>query len=317
MKKAKIGLAIGSGSARGLSAIGVLKILDKHKIPIDFVAGTSIGAIVGALYASGLSASEIEEILTKTNFKKLVDFTLPQKGLVSGEKLERFLRKLFRDKDFIDLKIPLSVIATDLNTGEMIEFNKGDLTNAVRASLSIPGIFHPVEMQNMFLVDGGLINPLPVDIVKKNAKKVIAIDFSEDLKKIEKTSVKKKKSKFVSFLKNKLIKTEVDKAIEYINVRNIKLPLAFKFFLNPQRIVRYFSNFPFSTPQILDITLKSVGISIHEITKLKLKQTKVDLIIKPNMPGVGWFDFDKATFCIKQGEKAARNNLKEIKKLSR
>jgi len=167
----KIGLAIGAGAVRGFSAIGVLKVIDKYKIPIDFIAGTSIGAVIGAAYSSGLSSSELEEKLTHTNFKKLVDFTLPQKGLVGGKKLERYLRELFGDKKFSELKIPLVVIATDLNKSKMVEFNKGDVANAVRASLSIPGVFHPVEMDNMLLVDGGLVNPLPVDIVKKKYKK--------------------------------------------------------------------------------------------------------------------------------------------------
>jgi NTE family protein len=314
----KIGLAIGAGSARGISAIGVLKVIDKYRIPIDFIAGTSMGAVIGAAYASGLSSSELEEKLTHTNFKKLVDFTLPQKGLVRGKRLEKFLRKLFRDKEFSELRIPLVVIATDLNENKMVEFNKGDVTNAVRASLSIPGIFNPVEMDNMLLVDGGLINPLPVDVVKKNAKKVIAIDFSPDIKTTKnKVSLKKNKNEFVSSLKDIMIKTEVAKIREYINVKNIKLPLAFKFFLNPERVTRYVSNFPFSTPQILDITLKSVGISIHELARAKLKQTKVDVVIRPNLPDVSWFDFDKTSFCVKQGEKAALNKIKEIKKLRR
>jgi len=319
MKKKNLGIAISAGSVRGLSSVGILKVFDRHKIPIDFIAGTSMGSIVGAAYASGMSAKEIEKEITKTNFQKLIDFSLPKKGLIVGNKIEKFLRKLLKDKDFSDLSIPLSVIATDLNKGKMVEFNKGDLTNAVRASISIPGVFHPVEMKDMLLVDGGLTNPIPVDIVRKNARKVIAFYFitKEEPEHKIKESERKRKNKFINSLKKKLITTEVNKIKEYIDMKNIKLPLAFKFFLNPERVTRYIGSFPFATSQILDITLKSFGVTIHEIGKLKLQQTKVDLIIKPNLPNVGVFDFDNPIFCIKQGEKEAKKNLEEIKKLMR
>ena len=180
----KIGLALGGGGAKGLAHIGVLKYLEEKNISIDYVAGTSIGAIIGALYCLGHKASEIEKIAKTTDFKKLFDPTLPKKGLIKGEKVELYLRHLFENKKFSELKKPLYIIASDLTNFQEVIFKEGDLTKAVRASISIPGIFHPVINKKTILVDGGLVNNLPIKTLKNKADFIIAVNLEgKELKK--------------------------------------------------------------------------------------------------------------------------------------
>jgi NTE family protein len=204
----KIGLVLGGGGAKGYAHIGVLKFLEENNISVDYVAGTSIGAVVGALYCLGYSTREIEKIAKTTNFKQLFDLTLPKKGLIKGEKIERYLRHLFENKKFSDLEKPLFVVAADIVNFREVIFNKGDLTKAVRASISIPGIFHPVENNGKTLVDGGILNNLPIDVLQK--EKVDAIIVVN----LEKGKIKKEIYESATSSKGN---------IEHMNILNILL----------------------------------------------------------------------------------------------
>ncbi|MBM7581915.1 NTE family protein [Caldicoprobacter guelmensis] len=176
-KKVKIGLALGSGAARGLAHIGVLQVLEENGIVPDYIAGSSIGAIVGALYAAGISPKMMEGIAQNLDIKKYYDVTVPRCGFVKGQRIEELLRLLTRDRDFKELNIPLTVTAVDLKTCRLIELNEGKVYKAVRASISIPGIFTPVEHGDYILVDGGLLARVPVDTVKRmGADVVIGVD---------------------------------------------------------------------------------------------------------------------------------------------
>lgn len=190
-KKLKVGLALGSGGARGLAHIGVIKVLKENGIAIDYIAGSSIGALVGGMYASGLSIERIEEIALSTNLKKVfsvfADPTL-KNGFISGNKMHLFIKECVDDKKFSDCVIPFTAIATDLKTGDCIELNEGELSSAIRASVSIPLVFKPFEFEGLLLADGGLSQPVPVDTVRKmGADIVIAsnldIHYAEENKK--------------------------------------------------------------------------------------------------------------------------------------
>ncbi|MCK4650102.1 patatin-like phospholipase family protein [Candidatus Pacearchaeota archaeon] len=180
--KLKIGIALGSGGARGLSHIGVLKVLEKNNIPIDYIVGCSMGAIIGANYALNPNIKEEEEkvlSLTKRDLFKLVDLVFPKKALISGKKIKKFIKKLINDKSFSDTKIPLRIIATDLESGKEVRISKGKLADAVRASISTPGIFLPVRFGKRLLIDGGLVNPTPIDVVKTmGADIIIGVDLT-------------------------------------------------------------------------------------------------------------------------------------------
>ncbi len=176
-KKQKVGVALGSGSARGYANIGVLKVLEEAGIPVDCISGCSMGALVGAFYASGMRLDVLERLMQFVERRNWVDFTLSRMGLISGNKIEQVIYMLTRKATFADLKIPLSVVAVDLRTGEKVVFQEGIVARAVRASISIPGYFVPVEMDGRLLVDGALLDRVPVDVVRDmGADFIIAVD---------------------------------------------------------------------------------------------------------------------------------------------
>jgi len=182
VKKKKVGLALGGGYARGLAHIGVLEVFEKEGIPVDMIAGTSIGALVGALYARNKSVASLKQQANNLDWigvTSLVDLTIPRSGLISGNRVTNLLKHLMGDAKFNDLQIPLSCVAADIITGDEIDISTGSVLEAVRASISIPIIFKTVNKDNRFLVDGGLVNPVPVNVVKKmGADFVIAVDVN-------------------------------------------------------------------------------------------------------------------------------------------
>ncbi|HZJ82369.1 MAG TPA: patatin-like phospholipase family protein [Clostridia bacterium] len=162
----KIGLALGAGASRGLAHIGVLQILEEHGIVPDFIAGSSIGALIGALYAAGISPKMIGGIASELDMKMYYDVGVPRLGFMKGDKLEELIKILTRGRTFNELKIPLKVTAVDLKTNKLVIIDEGIVHRAVRASISIPGIFTPVFDGDQVLVDGGLLERIPTRIVR-------------------------------------------------------------------------------------------------------------------------------------------------------
>ncbi len=179
VKAPKIGLALGSGGAKGLAHIGVLKALEKEGIDIDHIAGTSIGSIIGTYYAAHPSLVKLEEFVFSLNRRmgfKLFDPVL-RGGIIKGNKVEMFISQMLDGASFESLRIPLSVIATDMKSAEEVVIRSGDLVKAIRASISVPPVFAPVKYNNKLLADGGLSDPVPVDAVRKmGADIVIAVN---------------------------------------------------------------------------------------------------------------------------------------------
>lgn len=186
MGEKKVGLALGGGAARGIAHVGVIKVLEEHGVKVHYVAGTSAGSLMGALYCAGHKWYEIREIAREINWGDLVQPGLFSMGLVNPSKLEKMLQKLISNKTFDELKTPLRVVAVDLLSGELILFSEGSVARAVRASSSIPGIFSPLEYDGKLLVDGGVKNNVPADIVKEmGADIVIAVDVNANALKPE------------------------------------------------------------------------------------------------------------------------------------
>ena len=179
-KKTKIGLALGGGGCRGIGHIGALKAFEELGVEFDYVAGTSAGSIVGALYAYGKTAAEMEEIAKNLKKNEMTKGSIPFIKPAKTERLENLLNNIFGDITvFSELKRPLTVVCTDLKTGKEADFDYGNVSKVVSASCAVPGIFTPVVYENMHLVDGGLRNNVPVDIVKKmGANVVFAIDVN-------------------------------------------------------------------------------------------------------------------------------------------
>ena len=179
-KKTKIGLALGGGGCRGIGHIGALKAFEELGITFDYIAGTSAGSIVAALYAYGKTASEMEEFAKNLRKKDVQKGSIPFVKPAKSERIEELLNKLFGDITvFSEMKTPLSVVCTDLKTGKEVDFDYGNVAKVVSASCSVPGVFTPVVYEDMHLVDGGLRNNVPVDVVKKmGANVVFAIDVN-------------------------------------------------------------------------------------------------------------------------------------------
>jgi NTE family protein len=181
-KEPKIGLALGGGGARGIAHIGVLKVLEKEGIKIDFITGTSMGSLIGACYALGLSLEDLEKEALSFNKRKalshLFDFGNPKISLLGGSKIHKYINHYLKDADFEDTKIPFQAIATDLSTGNEVILKNGDMSKAVIASISVPGIFPPVKIDDRYLIDGGIVNCTPVGLVEKmGADIIIGVDF--------------------------------------------------------------------------------------------------------------------------------------------
>jgi len=177
----KVGLALGGGFARGMAHIGVLQALVAHKIPIDLVAGTSAGSLVGALYAAAGDPWALERLASEMNWRSLVRLRLRRDGLLDTSGLERFLVERMGDLDFTDLRLPFGALATDLLDGQPVLIREGRVTTAVRASCAYPGIFLPVRVGDHTLVDGGLTQPIPAQAARSmGADLVIGVELSQE-----------------------------------------------------------------------------------------------------------------------------------------
>ena len=174
----KVGLALGAGGLRGIAHIGVLKVLKQYEIPIDYIAGCSIGSLVGALYAGGLEPDMILKLAKSLKKRHWLDFVIPQMGIIAGERALATMQLLTKQKSFADLKTPLAIVATELNSGREFVFTEGNVAQAVRASISIPGVFMPFAMDGRLFIDGAVTNPTPIDTVwQMGADVVIAVDL--------------------------------------------------------------------------------------------------------------------------------------------
>lgn len=180
----KIGLALGGGGARGFAHLGVVKALHELNVPIYCIAGTSMGAIIGGIVAAGRE-EQAHKWVSIPDWKKLprlfFEIGLPWRGLLRGRRIEAFLRDMIPSTTFRDLKIPFATVAADCKTGEEVVISTGNVVSAIRASMAVPGVFHPVEIGGRILIDGGLVNPVPVDVCRSlGAEAVIAVDITPD-----------------------------------------------------------------------------------------------------------------------------------------
>jgi NTE family protein len=165
--RAGIGLALGGGFARGFAHLGVLQVLEQNHIPISHIAGTSVGSILGAAYASGAPLDRIIETCRTLRFRDIARWRVSRLGLASNHRLASLIERVFESRDFEDLRIPLAVVATDLTSGEPVVFTQGNLVDAIRASCAFPGLFEPVEIGTRCLADGGLVAPVPTHAARE------------------------------------------------------------------------------------------------------------------------------------------------------
>jgi len=176
-----LALVLGGGATRGFAHVGVIKVLEAQGIRPDLVVGTSAGSFVGALYAGGYHATDLEAIALELEASSIRDVTFPNRGFVKGELLQDFINRKLDNRSIEDLPLPLAVVATELSSGTLAVFTKGNTGMAVRASSSIPGIFQPVRIHDKDYVDGGLLSPVPVNVAREmGADIVIAVDVTRE-----------------------------------------------------------------------------------------------------------------------------------------
>jgi len=186
LPKPKIALVLGGGAARGFAHVGVIRALEQEKIPIDLIVGTSVGSLIAAIYASDMNSMELEWTAFTLEKDNLFDYGMftafTGMGAAKGDKLEAFVKSKVPVANIEDLKIPFAAVATDLNRGTRVVLDKGSVARAVRASSAIPGVFPPVDHQGKLLVDGGVVDNIPVSVAReKGADIVIAVDISENV----------------------------------------------------------------------------------------------------------------------------------------
>jgi NTE family protein len=203
----KIGLALGSGGARGFAHLGVIKVLTDHNIPIHFIAGSSMGALVASFFAAGHDIDRLYKLAMAFKRKYYLDFTVPKMGFVAGNRVKELVKVFTQGKNIEDLDIPIAIVATDLLKGEKVVFRKGSISEAVRASISIPGIFVPEKMNGKLLVDGGVIDRVPVSVVREmGANLIIAVDVSHVKINEEITSIFDVILQSIDIMQNELVK---------------------------------------------------------------------------------------------------------------
>lgn len=190
MASPKIGLALGSGGARGFAHLGVIKVLRDEGIPIDLIAGSSMGALVASFYGAGLDVDRLYKLSRVFKRKYYLDFTVPKMGFIAGKRVKELIRIFTHGKMIEELDIPIGIVATDLMSGEKVVFKKGPVAEAVRASIAIPGIFVPEKLDGRLFVDGGVVDRIPVSVAKEmGADIVIAVDVSSVKKNEDVTSI--------------------------------------------------------------------------------------------------------------------------------
>jgi NTE family protein len=304
-----VGIALGSGAARGLAHIGVLKVLEEAGVTIDIIAGTSMGAFIGAMYAAGVPVTQMEQAALEIDWfrmARLLDPVLPTSGLTDGKKLVAFIAELLPARDFKDLKQSLAVTATDINTGEAIIIKQGDLLEALRASLAFPGIFSPVRFGKRFLVDGGLCKPIPTDVARSlGAEKIIGIStIPAVVKQTPETFLPARhgRTKTVSRWRGLFSARGIEQAMRSALGQDIEE--------TEGEATEYLK-----TPNIFRVCAQSVAIMENVINELRLLQNPHDLIIRPQLDDITLLEFYRAEEIIAAGEKATRAALPDIEYL--
>ena len=325
-KPQKIGLALSGGAARGLAHIGVLKALEEQAVPINMITGTSTGSVIGAYFAKEGEIAGLEEIALGVEWRQLThlldpNLVLLRKGFIQGQRIEELLFSIIGDVEFKDLKIPFAVVATDVSTSEEIVITEGSVIRAVRASISLPVIFTPVKFKGRFLADGGIVNPVPVDVLKNmGASFIIAVNVNPKPQKRSAASLSKKretpeeisnpqiKSARLSAFNEKLDKLVQDSKDRFKLFEKFSDIVEAKIYQGKHRIEP-------DTPNIFDVLVQSIYAMEYEIAKSKMKGA--DVIISPDVSHIAPFEFHRGKEAILIGYEATRGILPQLQQMAR
>lgn len=284
MKK-DVALVLSSGGARGFAHIGVIKVLEQQGYNIKSIAGTSMGALVGGIYATG-QLKQFEEFvcsLDRMEVLRLTDITISKKGLVKGKKIFDKIKEIVPDRKIEDLPIPFCAVATDILLCREKVFTEGNLYDAIRASISIPTVFQPFKIGNNYYVDGGVVNPIPINRVRRHENDILVtvmVNANIPCEKKESEKLIQDDRKYMN--KIKLIQAKFNKHIPKNKEDDIG---------------------------IFNLTNNSLSIMLNQIASLTLEKEKVDIMIKISREAFGTYDFYKAGEIIHEGELAAIKSL--------
>jgi len=274
----KIGIALGGGGAKGIAHIGVLRVLESAQIQIDLIAGTSAGAIVGALYASGKSADEIECVIRHLSLQQLLTRDRTGMGLFSTAGIRRVIEvEIGKATRIEDLPRAFAAVAVEMDTGEEVVFDRGSVADAVSASAAFPGLFAPASIGGRLYLDGGVLNPVPFDVARRRgADRVLAVDLGAD---------------------------EPVFTVALAHRRGGALFYRLVCAAENQKVMR--------------VASRAIGIMTKQMRQQKMQQSPPDFILYPNVQGMGLMDFDLADECLAAGEQAARAGLPQIEQVIR
>jgi NTE family protein len=281
-----VGLVLGAGGARGLAHIGVIRILEREGITVDVVAGSSMGALVAAAWASGRSADELEQLAMQVKgmrmFLKLLNPMFPGAGIVRGLSVYRFLDSVMDGLTFEDTLIPVKIVACDLHTMEEVVFERGKLVDAIRASISIPGIFRPMKHQGRTLIDGGLASPVPVDLMTRaGVSKIIAV--------------------------NTFPNPEMMKQLRHSEEESRKEPS------DPRRPMHETGPLIDTPTSIIKLYMRFLNSTQARVAQDACKN--VDVVISPTVPDGFWYDFYNPERYIRRGEQVAEAALPQLREM--
>jgi NTE family protein len=304
-----VALVLGSGSSRGWAHIGAIEALEEEGIPIDFISGCSVGSYVGAIYASG-SLQSLKDFVLRMDGKRVFsyfDVVFPRSGLLNGTKKVAELFSMHTDYErFSDLNIPVTMVATDLHKGEKVVLKSGNLLQALRATMSIPGLFAPARVRGRWLIDGGVVDPVPVGVARATeADVVIAVDLNSG---IASRRMQKQNDKEYETTGQKDTKFKIElltKLTEYYETAEV----TFK-----EKINKLLGR-DIDLPDIIDTVMTSINIMQERITRINLAVEPPDILVQPRLGALKMMDFDQVNLTIDEGYISVKEKIEDIKGL--
>jgi NTE family protein len=289
-----LALVLGSGGARGFAHIGVLKVCEREGLPVDLIVGTSIGALIGGAYASGMTAGEMEEVALSMRMWRLLSLADPghsSAALMNGSRVEKLVRKLVGDKTFADVRVPFACVAVDMAAEQQVVLRAGDLASAIRASISTPIIFAPVSREGRLLVDGAVLNPMPVDVARDlGARVVVAV-----------TNLGAPKGRLAVYAN----------AEDAGEICHLESPgFSRRACSRAASAIRSRC----TAPPVYKLACRSVELMQRELSESRLEEA--DLVIAPQRSGTSFYDFHEAKKMIDMGEQAAEAAMSHMLRLA-
>jgi NTE family protein len=312
----KLGLALGCGASKGWAHIGVIEALENAGIPIDIIAGCSVGAYVGAIYASG-GLSSLKEFLLRMDGKKIFsyfDVAFSRSGILNGTKRVAELFSMHSTvQNFEDFSIPLAMVATDLERGEKVVLKSGKIISALRATMSYPALFAPVKINGCWLVDGGLVDPVPVGVARAmGAEIVIAVDLNTRI-------VSRHKNTFTGD-QNTIDPSASPEALDAEqNERRAVVKRIYGYYEAFENNIKNLNssarhNDP-ATPDIIETITKSINIMEERISRINLAVDRPDILIQPRLGELRMMNFDRVAYAIEEGYIGVQEKLLDIQSL--